>query len=245
MLHRSEEIPYFDNSTMPSAPFIALRDASMAKIETDWGQTLVIFRGLTQEGVNHYQSVRALRRRFVNLSDEADELIGEIVANACLKKGGSGASLFEEDRGRAADFRELSVNGLLDVRWAGDEPYLYTLTNQALAYVEGTFPSREENMEINFSPTINAHAVSNAASSSSINASFSTTIASLLDLDIDDEVKDAAENALKELNKAAKSKDPAAFSDKLEKVASIAKSAATLANVILPFIPTAIQTLLC
>ncbi len=244
MMHRNEGVPNFDDNVRPTAPFIALRDAGMITMQTDWNQTLVVFQGLTAAGVEHYQQVRYARRHFVTLNDTADELIAIIVANADLKKSRGNGVLFEEDDGRVEDFRELRQNGLLDVQWVDNKAYFYTPTSKARFYVEGTFPEQEDKVQIINNNNVNVNSESNAQASATSIVTLSATVAAILDLDIDNETKEAAESAVKELDKAAKNKDATTFTEKLEKVASIAKSTATLANAILPYVPNAIQTLL-
>ncbi len=66
----------------------------------------------------------------------------------------------------------------------------------------------------------------------------------LLDLDIEQKLKDDAQEAVKNLEKAAKDKNKEKFAEKLEKVASIAKSSAEIASIVLPFVQTAIKSLM-
>lgn len=95
---------------------------------------------------------------------------------------------------------------------------------------------------VNYGPS--ATSSSNATAETSATVTLGMTIQSLIDMDIEDSLKEMAETALKELDSAAKSKDKTGFAEKLERAASIAKSASTLAGVMLPFFQTAIQNLL-
>ena len=70
------------------------------------------------------------------------------------------------------------------------------------------------------------------------------TVGALLDLDIEQNLKDDAQEAVKQLEKAAKDKDKTKFAEKLEKVASIAKSSAEIASIVLPFVQKAIKSLM-
>lgn len=245
-MRRNVDIPNFDDNERPAAPFIALRDAGMIDMTTDWGQTLVVFHGLMPLGIQHYQQARNERRAFVTLTDSADELLGVIVANADLEKDREGGSLFDVDDGRIDDFRELKQNGLLSVMWADNKPYHYELTSKARLYIEGSFPRQEEKVQVinNNNNYLTANAESNAQASATVSATFSDTVAKILGMDIDDEIKGAAGAAVKALDEAAKSKDASSFAEKLEKVASIVKSTSSLAEVVMPFISTAIKTLM-
>lgn len=100
-MHRAKGLPPFDNSKRPFAPSVALRDAGMIEMQTDWNQSLVMFQRITPSGLDHYRQVHKARRSYIALNDSADELIGAIVANVGLRKVQIDGPLFDEDDGRS------------------------------------------------------------------------------------------------------------------------------------------------
>lgn len=118
------------------------------------------------------------------------------------------------------------------------------------AYVEGIFPV-EATVIIENNPIINntnygssATSNSSAASETNTHITLGMTIQTIVDMDIEEGLKEEAEKVLRELDAAAKAKDKSGFVNKLEHAASIAKSASALASTMLPFFQTAIQHLL-
>lgn len=61
---------------------------------------------------------------------------------------------------------------------------------------------------------------------------------------LEQNLKDDAQDAVRQLEKVAKEKNKTKFAEKLEKVASIAKSSTELATVMFPFVQTAIKMLM-
>lgn len=226
---------------------VVLRDCGMIDMESDASLTLAFVHRLLPKGREHYQEVRRERRHFVSLRDPADELIGILVTD-CDRCGCDVPPKYYDNR--LSDYQALSRNGLIKVFWAEDKPYHVQITDMGRDYVEGDFPM-EEPVKIEYNPTINnvncgptATSSSRATSETNANITLGMAIQALIDMEIEDGLKDEAETALKELDAAAKTKDTTGFAEKLEHAASIAKSASSLASVMLPFVQAAIQNLL-
>lgn len=226
---------------------VVLRDCGMIDMQTDMSHTLAFVQRLLPEGRNHYREIRRKRRSFVSLRDSADELIGLLVAD-CDRYGSDVPLKYYE--GRMGDYQALSRAGLIKVMWGDNGPYNAQITNKGWEYVEGDFPT-EVLMKIENNPTFNnvvfgpdASSTSSATAVTKCNITLGMTIQAIVDMDIEGELKEEAETALKELDVAAKTKDKASFAEKLEKAASIAKSASALAGVMLPFFEVALQHLL-
>lgn len=99
----------------------------------------------------------------------------------------------------------------------------------------------------NFNPEIRIDNSSSSASSASAttgDVTLGATVGAIIDLDIDESLRSAAQTAVSELNGTAKTGNKLAFAEKLEKIASLAKSSAELALILLSFTRTAIGTLL-
>lgn len=226
---------------------VVLRECGMIDMQTDMSHTLAFVRRLLPEGRNHYQEIRRKRRSFVSLGDSADELIGLLVADCDRSCSNAPLKYYE---GRMGDYQALSRTGLLKVMWGDNGPYNAQITDKGWEYVEGDFPT-EVLMKIENNPTFNnvvfgsdASSTSSATAETKCNITLGMTIQVIVDMDIEDELKEEAETALKELDAAAKTKDKVSFAEKLEKAASIAKSASALAGVMLPFFEVALQHLL-
>ena len=98
----------------------------------------------------------------------------------------------------------------------------------------------KSNQNINFAPVINNNVSATANAEAEIkDVTIGAIVGAILDLDIEQNLKDDAQEAVKQLEKAAKDKDKTKFAEKLEKVASIAKSSAEIASIVLPFVQTA------
>ncbi len=222
-----------------TAQFMVLRDREMIDMQTDWGCTFAYVEKLTAGGADHYAKVRAARRRFVAVSDQADELADDLYAQAKAQKKSGDALALSYRKGRDEDYRELQRNGLIDVTWADNMPFIVGVTDEGWSYVEGWFLEQEKDMDVIISPTINNNvdtsstAEANAAAS---NITLGSTIQQIIDLEIPDEEKEEIEKAIKELDQVAKRKDSAGFLDKLERVANIAKDTSATAKVVVPFI---------
>lgn len=229
-----------------TADLIALRDCGMLEMHTDASGEFAYVLRLLPLGHSHYQEVRAERRGFVRLRDSADELIGVLVLD-CDRNGTDVPAVYFEDR--ITDYQALDRAGLLKVMWAENKAYYVQVTDAAWQYVEGTFPMEKAvKIENNITNNnvingVNATADSSASATARSSVTLGVTIQAILDMDIDEQLKERAEASLKELDAAAKAKDKTSFAEKLERAASIAKSASVLAGVMLPFFETAIQRL--
>lgn len=243
---RRDELPTNLTDAGLTKQLVALRDQGMLEMQTDWGHELALVQKLLPAGAEHYERVRSARRRFAAVSDEADELLGLLYGEAKGQKKAKAAVALTYHQDRDEDYRELDRNGLIKVLWADNIPYHVSLTDEDRSYAEGWFLDQEDSVNIDFKPVIenivdassaaNAHAVASSAT-------LGSTIQQILDLDIDQKTKDQAEEAVKELEKAAKEKDKTGFLGKLEKVASIAKNSVDLAGAVGPFIAAAASRL--
>lgn len=229
----------FDDSTMPSEPFIDLRDVGMLDMQTDSGHSLVLIHRVTPTGVMHYQETLGKRRCFVQISQEADELLGAIVANEAYRKAGRTEALFDEGDGSAETFRELSRAELLDVIWADNRAYRYSATDKGRSYVKGFFLEELERQTMQVNNYVNAYggaATSDATAIINNQITLKAALKAINEVDVKDEIKMAAVQAITEMDDAAESGDKGGFADALEKVASVVKSATTLADAMLPYV---------
>jgi hypothetical protein len=246
-MNQNDSAKDFSNLGISQA-FIALRDHGMIKMQTDWGYSLVIFQQMLPAGSVHYNKARGARRRFETVSDEADCLMMRLAAlDEEKRKSEDGLAIVTSSLDKPAYYAELSRCGLLDVKWADNKPYIVQLTDKGRTYVNGWFEEQmnKNNQSINFAPVINNNAYTSANASTEIgNVTVGMTVGAILDLDIDQALKDDAQDSVRQLDKAAKEKDITGFTAKLEKAASIAKSSAEIAGVVLPFVQMAIQTLM-
>lgn len=145
------------------------------------------------------------------------------------------------DISSADNYAELSRNGLIEVQWADDAPYIVSVTDKGRSYAEGWFlDANESGVMIEIT---NNNINNNSADANIKDVTLGATVSSLIDLDIDATIKEDAERAVKELDDAAKSKNITKFSEKLEELASIAKSSTGIASAVLPFVGTALSAL--
>lgn len=227
---------------------VALRDQEMIETRTDNQRDLVSVECIRSEGSEHYIHARAARRWFKQVSNEADCLMMILASqDAEKRKSEDGPILVSTDFGKPAYYAELSRCGLLEVKWADDSPYLVTVTDEGRVYANGWFQEQMDmrSQNINFAPNINTNVSTTANAEAEVrDVTIGTTVGALIDLDVEQHLKDAAQEAVKQLEKAAKEKDKTKFAEKLEKIASIAKSSAEIAGVVLPFIQTTIKSLL-
>lgn len=245
-LRVNEDIPNFDNSMMPSEPFIRLKDANMLSLSTDWSRSLVVIHGITPLGIEHHQAVLSKRRVKWPISEEADALLSAIVANEALRKRGREDAFFSEEAAHD-DFAALGLAGLLSIQWADDKPYFYSVTENGRSYIKGWFLEELEQlkMEVNIAPTFNnqgATATSSSSANNTVEISLSSVIGAISNADIDGELKSRAMAGVSELEDAAKQKDVSKFADAMERVASIVKNATELGSAILPFVGALAQT---
>ena len=240
---RQDELPAMMTELGLTKQLLALQDQGMLKMQSDWGGTLALVQSFLPEGAKHYNQVRSARRRFVPISDEADQLLDLIYGEAKAAKNSNDQGGLTYHEGRDEDYRELSRHELIKVMWADNKPYHVDVTDTGWSYAEGWFLDQEKSMEINIAPTFNNNANSTSsaeANAAAVNVTLGSTIQQIQDLDIADTVKGEIRSAVEELEQAAKKKDRANFLGKLEKVSSIAKSSVDLAKIVIPFITTAI-----
>lgn len=232
-----------------SEAFVALKNQGMIEMQTDWGHTLVMSRSMLPAGNEHYDKARKARRRFEPISDEADCLMMRLAAQDANKRKSEGGSIFvSTDFDKDTYYEELSQHGLLDVQWGADD-YLCmaTVTDKGRTYANGWFQEQmdKNNQNINFAPVINNNISATANAEAKIrDVTIGATVGAILDLDIEQNLKEDVQDAVKQLEKAMKEKNKTKFAEKLEKVASLAKSSAEIATIVLPFVQTAIKTLL-
>lgn len=233
-----------------SSAFVALRDMGMIRMTTDMSQELVLYQGMLPAGAEHYDKARKERRRFVAVDDSADELMMALAVQDKASKGSDKPRLVSTDLSSADDYRDLEGAGLLNIRWADDKPWTVSVTGMGRSYAEGWFldqmndgPQIVNNPTFINSPTFNNENSSsaNASAEANVAVTLGVTIEAIAGLDdVDNATKNAAQKAAIDLDAAAKGKNKKAFAEKLEGVASVIKSSATLAGVVLPFIQNAI-----
>lgn len=246
-LHQSDDSKDFTNLDI-SEELIALRNQGMIEMQTDCGHSLVMFKSMLPAGSEHYNEARKARRWFKPVSDEADCLMMHLAAQDAEKRKSEDRPAFvSTDCDKDTYYAELSRCGLLNVKWADDSPYLVTVTDEGRTYANGWFQEQidERSQSINIAPVINNNVSATANAEAEIrDVTIGATVGALLDLDIEQNLKDDAQEAVKQLEKAKKEKNKTKFAEKLEKVASIAKSSEEIANVVLPFVQAAIKLLM-
>lgn len=222
-----------------------LQERGLVKAEADFDGN-VHFRSLTSSGASHYDTARAQRRALKAFDDDADALVLELAAeDKTLKKAGDKQFVTVDDS-RIGDYWTLKRHGLIDGLPADNTLMAVTVTDDGRSYAEGWFlnqMSTENGTSIinnTFNPTINIDAASHAesASNSSVNVKNSPLIIAsnaIIDIDsIDSSLREQALKAAKDLDAVSRTSDRVAFSDKLEKLASLAKNSAALAEALLP-----------
>lgn len=230
-----------------SESFVALRDRAMIRMETDWNHELVLFQGMLADGAKHYANARNARRQFRAVDDSADVLMMRLAVQDKEMKAAGKARHVSPKLGSAEDYRDLQQAGLLNISWADDVPWTVTVTDAGRCYAEGWFELDETRTVVNnIYNNVSSGSSSSASATAQAEASVSLgmTIDAISNLeDVDGETKRAARAAVSELDDTASGEDKAGFAEKLEKVASIAKSSASLAGVVLPFVQMAIGKL--
>lgn len=248
-----EDMPGDFSTYRYARAILDIRSQGFLEAQADMSYSLVFVQHLTALGSSHYSRTRSARRAFVPMDDNADLLMLELAAeDAGLKKAHEDPRFVTVDEDRIDDYWTLKRNGLIDGLCA-DDTLMYTIvTDNGRSYAEGWFLDQMDSssVQINVSPTFNndgsvrANSSSNSDATASIHdVTLGTTIGSIIDLEIRDADKQEAQEVVKELDAAAKSKNEASFAEKLEKIASIAKSSAALAPILLPYVKTAIGTL--
>ena len=111
-----DDMPFTTEDEMSVKAFLDLREANMVKGETDWGHQMFMAITVLPAGVEHYQRVVRAKRRFVSLSETANELVSRTYAEVAFRrrKGLDGA--IEVNENRVSDYQELARAGLLDIR---------------------------------------------------------------------------------------------------------------------------------
>ena len=152
-----DDLPYTTEDEMYVKALLDLRDAGMVKGETDWGHQMFIAMSILPAGVEHYQRARRYRRRFVSLTETADELVCMTYAAAAFRRRKGQSANIEVVDGRITDYQELAQTGLLGIKWADNAPWTIATTEKGLSYVRGDFMDEESEMSINInnSPTFN------------------------------------------------------------------------------------------
>jgi hypothetical protein len=103
-------------------------------------------------------------------------------------------------------------------------------------------------MELNINPVFNNNVNASQAAAATVTAAANGVSLGLIlnqvnELDLEQSFKAEAVTALMDLDNASGEKDKKPLMEKLEMVVSLAKSASTLAGVVLPFIADAISKL--
>lgn len=228
--------------------FVSLKRLGMIKLTTDMNDELALFQGMEPDGLNHYNESRKARRRFEAVSDDADVLLLCLAVQDAEKRATTDAEpTVSGDLDSVSLYRELSRHDLLDARWADNRPYTVQITDKGHSYAEGWFQDQMDSNPINIinSPKFENYGTATASASATVqDITLGQTIGSIIDLNIDEQTKDEAQKAVRQLDSATKSKDTAAFGEKLENVARIIKGSSEIAATVLPFVATAIRTLL-
>lgn len=223
---------------------MTLRERGLIKAEADFSGH-VYFQNLTSSGASHYDTARAQRRAFIAFDDDADELALELAAeDKALKKAGE-MQFVTVDEDRIVDYWTLKRQGLIDGLAADNKLMSVIVTDNGRGYAEGWFLDQmgsESGTKITntFNPTISIDAAprSESSSNSSVSikgVSLTETLNAIRNIDgIGSGLKDQALKAAKDLDAASSTRDQMAFSEKLEKLASLAKSSSDLAKVLLP-----------
>lgn len=245
--HQDEGATDFTNLGLSDA-FVSLRNLQMIKLTTDMGGDLALFQGMEPDGLSHYDEARKARRRFEAVGDDADALLLALAVQDAERRVTSDTiPTVSGDLGPVSLCQELSRHDLLNVTWADDSPYIVQVTDKGRNYAEGWFQDQMDNnaQSITIAPTFNNNNESNASASATIqDVTLGQTIGKIVALDINGQVKDEAQEAVRQLDSAAQSKDAAAFGEKLENIAKIVKGSSEIAAAALPFVATAIKTLL-
>lgn len=235
-----DSLPYTTEDAMLVQAFLDLRDAGMVKGETDWGHQMFLAISVLADGIEHYQRVQRLRRRFVSLTETADELVCYTYAQVAHRRRKGEEPRVDIVKGRVPDYQELARTGLLSIQWADDKPWFATTTEKGLSYVRGDFIEEESDMSINItnSPTFNNTNVGSLASASAKTEPITIEMAveAIRSCDADQAVKDSAEEAVKNMGEAAKEGNVEKFADALENTASIVKSTTALGTCLFPII---------
>ena len=244
-IHQNEGAVDFTSLGLSDA-FISLKNLNMIKFTTDMSGELAFFQGMKIDGLYHYDEARKARRQFEVVGDYADALLLTLAAQATEKSTVSDVTTIAPgDSDDVSLYQELSRHGLLKVTWADNSPYVIQVTDKGRSYAEGWFQDQMDNraQNITIAPTFNNNSAANASATIQ-DITLGQTIGAIVDLDIEEQVKNEAREAVCQLDSAAKCKDSSAFAEKLEIVAKIIKGSSEIAAIVLPFVIAAIKTLL-
>lgn len=235
-----DDMSFTTEDEMSVKAFLDLREAGMVKGETDWGHQMFIATSVLPAGVEHYQRVVRAKRRFVSLSETADELVSRIYAEVAFRRRKGLDGNIEVVENRVADYQELARTGLLNIQWADNAPWFIITTEKGLAYTRGDFMDEESDMSINItnSPTFNNTNVGSLANATAKTEPVTVELAveAIRASEADDEVKKSAEAAVVDMGEAAKEGNVEKFADALENTASIVKSTISLGTTLLPLV---------
>ena len=136
------------------------------------------------------------RRRFVSLTETADELVCMTYAAVAFHRRKGQNTNIEIVDGRVSDYQELARTGLLSIQWADDGPWTVATTEKGLSYVRGDFMDEESGMNINItnSPTFNNTNVGSVANATAKTepTSIEMAIEAIRASAADDDVKQSA-----------------------------------------------------
>ena len=235
-----DSLPYTTEDAMLVKAFLDLRDADMVKGETDWGHQMFIAISVLPAGIEHYQRVQRYRRRFVSLTETANELVCWTYAQVAHQRHSGEDPRVEIIEGRVLDYQELARTGLLNVQWADDKPWFATTTEKGLSYVRGDFIDEEKDMSINItnSPTFNNTNVGSLANASAKTEpiTIEMVVEAIRSSNVDDNVKQSAEATVVDMGEAVEEGNVEKFADALENTASIVKSTTTLGATLFPIV---------
>ena len=225
--HQNEDRSDFTNLGL-SGEFVSLRDMGMLRITTDWGHKLVLFQGMERAGLEHYDQTRKARRRFEAISDDADALILALAVQNEERRSTSDATpQVSGDLASVPIYQELSQHDLLDVKWADNKPFIVRVTAKGRSYAEGWFQDQmnDNPLSVSIAPIFNNNGAATAFASATIqDVTLGQTIGAIVGLGINEGIKSEAQDAVRQLDSAAKCKDSVAFGEKLENVARVIKS---------------------
>ena len=143
------------------------------------------------------------------MSDHADTLLLILAVQDTEKRATSDAiPTVSGDLGPVpvSLYQELSRHDLLNVTWADNSPYIVQVTDKGRNYAEGWFQDQMDNnaQSITIAPMFNNNNESNASASATIqDVTLGQTIGKIVDLNISDQVKDEAQEAVRQLDSAA------------------------------------------
>ena len=233
-----DDLPCITEDEVHVKALLDLRDAGMVKGETDWGHQMFIAMSILPAGIEHYQRARRFRRRFVSLTETADELVCMTYAAVVSHRRKGQDSCVEIADGRVSDYQELARTGLLSIQWADNVPWTVKTTEKGLSYVRGDFMDEENEMSININnnPTFNNTNIGSVANATAKTEPINIEMAveAIRASDADDDVKQSAEAAVIGMDEATKESNVEKFADALENIASIVKSTTTLGTTLLP-----------